>query len=163
MGPMRRHAAAEGFMVELQKSWRRAGAGTTSSHRRARFALNASDAVARPGHRIASTFRAPQMGKQRWPSGPRWNPGGHARSYPLLGQQRCPSGPRCQPTGHTRLVAKGWQKPLGPRHHPGPQSSAALAVGAKLPAPATAATNTAFKMKVLSMLISSNQLSSQDR
>jgi len=97
-----------------------------------------------------------QFGKQRWPSGPRWNPGGQARSYPLFGQQRFPSGPRCHPTGHARLVAKGWQKPLGPRHHPGPQSSAALAVPAMLVALVTATANAALKSKVLSMLISSN-------
>jgi hypothetical protein len=70
-------------------------------------ALSSSDAASRPGHRADSTFWVAQLGQQRWPSGPRWNPGGQARSYPWFGQQRRPSGPRCHPTGHTRLVAKG--------------------------------------------------------
>jgi hypothetical protein len=119
-------------------------------------AMESNDAAPRPGHRVDPTFRVAQFGQQRWPSGPIWNPGGQARSNPWFGQQCCPSGPRCHPTGHARLAAKGWQKPLGPRHHPGPQSSAALAVPAKLVRLVTATASAALKIKVLSILISSN-------
>jgi hypothetical protein len=41
-----------------------------------------------------------------------------------FGKQRPPSGPRWYPFGQTRPFAIGWQRPSGPRHHPGPHSSA---------------------------------------
>lgn len=94
-----------------------------------------ADTMPSHGHRVTLNavclYVRGQFGQHRRPSGPRWKPGGHARSKPRFGQHRRPSGPRCQPRGHTRLVAMGWHQPASSRHHPGPQPSAALAAPAK--------------------------------
>ena len=64
------------------------------------------------GRRATSEENDHSLGQHRWPSGPRWKPGGQKRPGPAI----------------------GWQWPCGPRQNPAPQPSATLTIAPlKLP------------------------------
>jgi hypothetical protein len=98
-----KHHRASGFCLRMISAQTHSRLSREKTQHLSKSGLSCAGRSARLRNRVQHT----QFGQQRPPSGPRWNPGGHARSNPRFGQHFCPSGPKCHPTGHARLVAKG--------------------------------------------------------